>query len=141
MPIYDPILIVDDDPKLRFTLSVILKRAGYAIAAVPCAKDALRLLQRYAFSMIILDLIMPDMDGLSLLSAVRRTFPKLPVIILTGDDSLESTVHALKLGAKGVLLKPVNPPQILSCVAEIIHNRGRCSEKQPIHSKNDVYEV
>jgi DNA-binding response OmpR family regulator len=141
MPIYDPILIVDDDPKLRFTLSVILKRAGYPIAAVPCAKDALRFLQCYAFSMMILDLMLPDMDGLSLLSTLRRSFPKLPVMILTGDDSLESTVHALKLGACGVLLKPINPPQILSCVANILQNKSRRIDKQNSRIQNDIFEL
>jgi DNA-binding response OmpR family regulator len=138
MPTCDPVLIVDDDACLRFTLSVILKRAGYFIAAVPSAKEALRLLRCYPFSLMILDLGMPDMDGLSLLSNIRRIYPKLPVMILTGDDSLESTVHALKLGARGVLLKPVNPPQILSCVDEIVHKKSRSGEKQPLRIKNDV---
>ncbi len=114
------ILIVDDDPKLRFTLAIILRRADYQIAAVSCAEDALHSLQVCHFDLIILDLSIPDLHGLQFMPLLTKLYPALPIVVLTGDDSLDTTIASLRLGARGYLLKPIKPDQILACLTEIL---------------------
>ena len=114
------ILLIDDEAKVRFTLSVILKRAGYSVIGVENACEALQQLKTRRFHLVFLDIYMPGIGGLQLLPEIRHLNPLLPVIILTGDDSVETTLKAMNLGACGYLLKPVNPWQILAVAAKLL---------------------
>jgi two-component system response regulator HydG len=114
------ILVVDCDAKLRFTISVILKRAGYSVVGVDNASDGLRQLSTRPFHLVLMDLCLPDIDGLIMLPEIQRLFPGIPVIILTGDDSVNTTMRALGLGACGYLLKPIHPGQILTCIEQVL---------------------
>jgi DNA-binding NtrC family response regulator len=116
----DWVLIVDDDPKLRFTLSVILKRAGYSIACAENGENALRQIRTCKFCLICLDIRLPDISGLELLVYINQLTPGVPVVVLTADDSVDTTLHALRKGACGYLLKPLNPSQILACIDRLL---------------------
>ncbi len=117
------ILIVDDEPKLRFTLSVILKRNGYLIACAADGQSALRMLRTRAYDLMCLDIRLPDIDGLSLLTETSKIAPQMPVVVLTADDSVDTTMQALQMGACGYLLKPLNPWQILTCMRKLLPER------------------
>lgn len=114
------ILIIDDEANLRASLGMILERAGYVANAASNAQEALDLVRRSSFNLVFLDLNMPGMHGMQLLPELRKIDSKMAVIILTGEGSYESAHEAIKWGARGYLLKPINPWEIVSRVAGIL---------------------
>lgn len=132
MPSAHHILVVDDERNLRVSLTLIFERAGYSVSAAADAREALNLLQAGAFDLVFLDLKMPDMDGLTLLKGIRNLYPDLPVLILTAHATLESAIGAVREGARDYLLKPIDPPQILARVHEIISQQERPSRRRQI---------
>jgi DNA-binding NtrC family response regulator len=126
------ILIVDDEANLRSTLTLILKRAGYATRSAASGQEALECLLRARFDLLFLDLKMPGMDGMELLPQIRRLDPDLPVLILTANASLDIAVETLRIGAYGYLLKPVEPDQIISRVNEIFQEQRQAQRRKQI---------
>ena len=100
------ILIVEDDALLQHGLSAALSAEGYACDCVSSAADAERYLPASQYSLIILDLGLPDRDGTSLLRQWRRENMALPVLILTARDAMEDRVEGLDAGADDYLIKP-----------------------------------
>lgn len=98
------ILIVDDEPSLREVLEQILE--GYQTTVVADGREALQLLQRDHFEMVITDLMMPNVDGFSVLTTAKRTDPRTDVLVLTGYPSLENERRCRALGCTDVLAKP-----------------------------------
>lgn len=119
------ILIIDDEPNLRSTLAIILKRGGYSVDSVADAQAALQKLISERFDLVFLDLKMPGMSGMQLLPEVRLLYPDMPILILTANASLETAIEALRLGARGYLLKPLDPSQILVRLEEIFREQRK----------------
>ena len=113
------ILVVDDDLNLRQTLVLILRNAGYEVFFAENAQKCLLLLQARGFDLMVLDHKMPDMNGMTLLSVIRKTCPDLSVFFLTGNGSPELEKEAWDKGVKGYLVKPADPEKILSQVQSI----------------------
>jgi DNA-binding response OmpR family regulator len=128
------ILIVDDEQNLRHTLAFILKRAGYFVTTAENAEETLNTLQTGTFDLMILDIKMPDVDGLTLLKVIRQNHPKLPVFILTGYGSLDSAIQALHLEARDYLLKPIDPAQLLERIQKIL------LEEQSNQRQNEILD-
>jgi DNA-binding NtrC family response regulator len=114
------ILIIDDEANLRSTMAAILQRAGYTVNTASSVPEAMRCLSEHSFDLIFLDLRMPDIDGMEALPRIHNRWPDLPILILTAVISLEKASSAIELGARGYLLKPVEPALILKRVAAII---------------------
>ncbi len=109
------ILIVDDDPVQRRLLEAAITRAGMAVVTAPGGVPALELLngpRGDQFTLVLLDLIMPDMDGLTVMAKLRATHPSLPVIVLTAKGGIDSAVEAMRAGASDFLVKPASPERI-----------------------------
>src|SRR5512143_3324234 len=119
------ILIVDDEPNLRRILAVILQRAGYQVSTAGTGHEAMEQLQANSFDLTFLDLKMPDVNGLDLLPKIRKLHPDMPVLILTAHATLDSAIEAVRGGARDYLLKPIDPPQILLRVSEILSEQGQ----------------
>jgi DNA-binding response OmpR family regulator len=131
----ESILVVDDEQNLRHTLAFILKRAGYFVTTAENAEEALNTLKVGTFNLLILDLKMPDVDGLSLLKLIRQNHPKLPVFILTAYGSLDSAIDALRLEARDYLLKPIDPAQLLQRIENILHEEESNQRRKDILDK------
>ncbi len=108
------VLIIDDEPVLRTTLGRILENGGCLPAYAASGVDALTLLDSQTFDLAYLDLNLPDMDGIQVLSEIRKRDARLPVIMLTGYGTLQSAVEALRLGATDYLLKPSDPEVLMA---------------------------
>ncbi|HEX2591704.1 MAG TPA: sigma-54 dependent transcriptional regulator [Rhizomicrobium sp.] len=109
------ILIVDDDPVQRRLLEAAITRSGMSVVTAPGGQPALDLIngpRGDQFSLILLDLVMPDMDGLQVLGKVRLSHPDLPVIVLTAKGGIDSAVEAMRAGANDFLVKPASPERI-----------------------------
>ena len=114
------VLVVDDEESIRELLTKTLELAEYETQAVPDGRAALDLLRRERWDLLIADLRMPEMDGLSLIREARRLHPRLPVIIVTGFSSESSAIQAVNLGVVGYLVKPFRIPHVLGAVAKAL---------------------
>ena len=109
------ILIVDDDPVQRRLLEAAISRSGMNVVTAPGGRPALDLIEGprgEQIALMLLDLVMPDMDGLEVLAKLRVTNPDLPVIVLTAKGGIDSAVEAMRAGANDFLVKPASPERI-----------------------------
>src|SRR5258708_8364908 len=109
------ILIVDDDPVQRRLLESCISRSGQQTLTAPGGGPALELLlspKGEQISLVLLDLMMPDVDGIQVLTKLRATNPDLPVIVLTAKGGIDSAVEAMRAGANDFLVKPTSPERI-----------------------------
>jgi two-component system, LuxR family, sensor kinase FixL len=100
------LLLVEDDLACRRSVTVILEQRGAIVTALPDAEQAVDLLKSAEFDAIITDIMLPEMDGITLLRHVRAQNTEIPVIVVTGYGSIDTAVNALKLGAQDYILKP-----------------------------------
>lgn len=116
------VLVVDDDPMAREVLTRRLARLGHAATPVADGRQALQILGRQAFDLVLLDLRMPGLDGFQVLRAIRERFSlaHLPVIMVTSADDTESIVQALELGANDYITKPLDFPVALARIRGLL---------------------
>jgi DNA-binding response OmpR family regulator len=119
------ILIVDDESSIRLTLSALLKRAGFEVTSAENGPEAIALLERQAFELLLVDLKMPGMDGMQVVAAARRRQPDLAIIVLTGHGSLETAVEGLHHGVFDYLLKTTEPAQVIERVKAGLQTRAQ----------------
>lgn len=117
------ILIVDDEAGLRLTLSKILQKDDYETAITGSGHEALEWIAEQDFDLVFVDLMMPEMDGITLLSKITELNADLPVLILTGNATLETAVDAVKSGARDYMHKPMDPELLIARVREIIEEQ------------------
>jgi DNA-binding response OmpR family regulator len=129
------ILILDDDENFRRTLAFILKRAGYLVTTAEHPQDAAETLLGGSFDLAIMDVKMPDMDGLTLLAEIRKTHPRLPVIILTGFAGVDTAVEALRLNARDYFVKPIEPAIFLERIQKILDEEEALKRRSGILSQ------
>lgn len=110
------ILVVDDTKSFRFMIKGYLKDAGFDTTCVADGVEALAVLERVRIDLVLSDLVMPDMDGVTLLREVRRRYPRLPFLLLTAHGSVDTAVAAMKEGADDYLLKPLHREELLLTV-------------------------
>jgi DNA-binding response OmpR family regulator len=120
------ILIAEDDPNLGEALVSYLHEKGYAVDLARHGGEALNLIDRHSYSLILTDLVMPEADGLAVLRAARQRNPAALVVIMTGHASLASALQATREGAYDYLRKPFNLQEIEVAVdnaARLLHLR------------------
>jgi len=108
------ILVVDDEAPIRDLLSAYFKKHGYQVSTAGTAADACRLVDEQAVSAVVLDVLLPDTDGLEALAMMKASHPKLPVIIMTGIGFDEELLQeAVQKGASGYVSKTLPLDQLL----------------------------
>ncbi len=115
------VLIVDDDRWLRDTTRELLDAEGHRVDAVGSAAAALSFLEQMAVEVVVLDLGLPDMDGLEVLRRLGQLDDRPAVIVFTGRDDIETIVEAMKCGAENFLVKPVDAPTLTLTVDKALH--------------------
>jgi DNA-binding NtrC family response regulator len=124
-----PVLVVDDEKNMRLSLQTVLKDEGYAARAVESAEEALQLLSREEFFMVITDARLGGMSGYEFLKKIHAQRPDLPALMLTAYATPKLAVEAIKAGAIDYLAKPFAPEELLHAVA-------RCAERHRLLREN-----
>ncbi len=114
------ILIVDDEPGIRDVLKELLERRGYQISTSANGEDAVEVIRDILPQVVILDYLMPGMDGLEVLSKIKKEYPEVLVAILTGAGSEYIAVKAMKLGADDYICKPIEKERLYTIIDELI---------------------
>jgi two-component system copper resistance phosphate regulon response regulator CusR len=114
------LLVVEDEPKTSNFLKRGFSEAGFVTDVAPDGVEAMRLVQTCSFDLIVLDLMLPGMDGLRLLTWLRESGFQAPVVILTARESVEDRVTGLELGADDYLVKPFAFAELLARVRTIL---------------------
>ena len=124
----EKILVVDDEQSLRDVLSIMLKRAGYAVTSAMDGEEAIEFLNKEIFDLVITDLRMPKLDGMEVLKAVKSASPETVVLIITAFATADSAVEAMKQGAYDYLTKPFQVDEVQLIIRNALEKRRLTTE-------------
>ncbi|MBI5575978.1 MAG: sigma-54-dependent Fis family transcriptional regulator [Deltaproteobacteria bacterium] len=126
-----PILVVDDDPQMRSALKEAIQRIGFGADACENGQEAIGRISRSGYSLVVTDMKMPGMDGLSLLREIRRRSASQPVLVITGYGTVENAVETMREGATDYLLKPFSFDALKKAVLSVM---ARASHEREMHT-------
>ena len=112
------ILVVDDDENIRNTVKTILEDEGYIVDLAGTGNEAIQKTQQTAYNLALLDIRLPDMEGVELLKLMKEAVPRTRKIMVTGYPSMQNAIAALNKSADAYLVKPVNVEKLLYTVKE-----------------------
>jgi DNA-binding NtrC family response regulator len=115
-----PILIVDDEPIVRESIRDWLKDAGYQVATAETGEEALEMLEKQDFSIMVLDVRLPGKTGIRILQEVKALKPQIKSIIITAYPSADLADEATRLGAVDYLIKPIAPDDLEKLIRETL---------------------
>ena len=127
------ILVVDDDETIRKTMKAILEDEGYLVDLAATGKEAVQKTHEKTYNIALLDIRLPDMEGVELLKLMKETVPRTRKIMVTGYPSMQNAIGALNKNADAYLLKPVDIEKLLSIVREQLQaqeNERKFSEQK-----------
>ena len=134
------ILIIDDERPILMTLEALLNRHGYQTETATTATLGLRAMKTNPAALVLLDLQLPDADGLETLERLKKDFGESQVIILTAHDSLNNAIESIKRGAFHFISKPYAPEELLSLVEQALEKRSLLQETQALREKTEQLE-
>ncbi|MGK0266920.1 MAG: DNA-binding NtrC family response regulator [Maricaulis sp.] len=129
------VLIVDDDPTQRRLLQAVIEKQGYRVETAESGDAALDRVASSPVDVMLLDLIMPGMDGMETLEAVKKRLPDLPVIVLTASGGIETVVSAMRAGAVDFFVKPASPERIAVSIRNALKVQNLSGEVQRLTRK------
>jgi DNA-binding NtrC family response regulator len=132
------VLAVDDEEVVCESIRRVLSPEGYDVTTTTSSRDGLDRIRKEAFDLLLLDIKMPDIDGIEFLREARAVSPETEVVIITGYATIETAVEAIKLGAFDYLEKPVSPPQLLVAAARALERKHLVDLTQRLRSELDT---
>jgi two-component system nitrogen regulation response regulator NtrX len=129
------ILIIDDEPGIRRTLASILEDEGYKVFTAEDAVCGLELLEREAVSLVFLDVLLPNMGGMEALERIRRDWPAIEVVVISGHANVDMAVRAVKLGAFDFLEKPLSLDKVLTVCRNAVSMQKLREENEGLKQK------
>ncbi|MCL4351389.1 MAG: response regulator transcription factor [Firmicutes bacterium] len=114
------LLVVDDEQHIRELCRIYLEKAGYSIIEAGSGAQALELLQRHTIDLVVLDIMLPEVDGWQVLKAIRQRDVWLPVVMLTAVGEEENRIEGLEAGADDYLIKPFSPRELVARVRAVM---------------------
>jgi two-component system NtrC family response regulator len=130
------ILVVDDDENIRKVLATILEEEGYTVDEAEDAKKAIEKTKRNVYNLALIDIRLPDMEGIELLTKMKETVPRMRKIIITGYPTLQNAIEAVNRGADAYILKPFDMDKVLATIKEQL----RKQEEERRYSQEKVAE-
>lgn len=141
------ILIVDDEPNIRELLSVSLKFAGFSVATAQNGKEALEVERKFGADLVVLDIMLPDMDGFEVLRHLREREYQLPVLFLTAKDDVQDKIQGLTVGGDDYITKPFSLEEVIARIRAVLRRTQPNTEEASIiryldlELNEDSYEV
>ncbi|RMF94107.1 MAG: sigma-54-dependent Fis family transcriptional regulator, partial [Nitrospinota bacterium] len=114
------ILVVDDEESIRWIFARSLPKRGYRVTVAATGQEALLQIQNHPFSLIILDIRLPDLDGLTLLEKCRTLCPQVPVLVMTAQNTVTNAINAMKKGAYDYVVKPFDLSAIYTLIEKAL---------------------
>lgn len=134
------ILIIDDERPILLTLEALLGRHGYQPQTAATASYGLRVLKENPPAVLLLDLQLPDAEGLDMLAQIKAEHPETQVIILTAHDSLNNAIESIKRGAYHFISKPYAPEELLSLIEKALEKQSLLRETEHLRQKTQQLE-
>src|SRR5437773_11202804 len=134
------ILIIDDERPILLTLEALLRRHAYQVDTAPTASQGLKLLKTKSPSLVLLDLQLPDAEGLQTLDSIKVDSPGMPVIVLTAHDTLHNAIESIKRGAYHFISKPYAPEELLSLIEKALEKQSLLRETEKLRQKTKHLE-
>lgn len=119
------ILVIDDEDIVRLSCSRSLVPEGYELKMAKNGPEGLKMLAEEIFDLVLTDLKMPNMDGIEVLGTIKEKWPKTDVVIVTGYQTVETAVKAIKLGAFDYIEKPFTPDSLVETVTKVFKARNK----------------
>ena len=118
-------LIVDDDPIVLDSCKRVFEAEGFEVCLVPSADQALKVMKNNIFDLLLIDVKMPERDGMYLIRAVKKQWPEVPIVVMSGYPTPETITEGLQLGAEEFIAKPFTPDELLEIVRQVLQKRGK----------------
>jgi DNA-binding NtrC family response regulator len=134
------ILIIDDERPILLTLEALLRRHAYQVDTASTASQGLKLLKTKSPSLVLLDLQLPDAEGLQTLDSIKSDSPGMPVIVLTAHDTLHNAIESIKRGAYHFISKPYAPEELLSLIEKALEKQSLLRETEKLRQKTEQLE-
>ncbi|WP_419663562.1 two component system response regulator [Desulfosarcina variabilis str. Montpellier] len=122
-------MLVDDEERFLSTTRKLLEKKGFEVQTASSGGEALEMLRTSPVHVVVLDVKMPGMDGVATLREIKRQFPMVEVIMLTGHATVESAIDGLKSGAVDYLMKPADIEEIIEKATQAFNRRTDIEEK------------
>lgn len=129
------ILIIDDDESASRTLSLIFRERGYKTETAETGREAIEKAQRRFFNLALLDVKLPDRQGIDLIAPLKKIHPDMVVLVVTAYASLDTTVQALNKGASAYITKPLNMDEVLARVREVLEKQRLLIENRRLYEE------
>jgi len=129
------IMVVDDEEAMRESLSGWIIKQGYQVQTAGSGPEALSYLAQDSYDLLLIDIKMPEMDGLELLRLVKSEHPQVLVIMITAYGSIENAIESMKRGADDYLLKPFDPEQLMILIEKMVQQRALLEENQTLKER------
>lgn len=132
------VLLVDDEEDFLSILAQRLEARNLKVSKATCGEDAIEVVDKHDFDVIILDMAMPGIDGLETLKRIKQGHPDAEIIMLTGHGTIQAGIEAMKLGAEDFIEKPVEIHELLEKIKDAREKRVLVLQKQ---SKEEIEKI
>lgn len=119
------IIVIDDDEGIRTVFKANLEKNGYIVDAVDNGKDAISKIERQFYNLALIDIRLPNMEGIEILESFNKKQPNMVKLIITGYPSLDNAIEAVNKNADGYILKPVNMEELLIMIKKLLEEQRK----------------
>jgi two-component system, OmpR family, response regulator len=124
------VLVVDDEPNITELVAMALRYEGFTVKTAATGRGAVTAVSQFSPALVILDVMLPDIDGLEVLKRLNATGHKVPIIFLTAKDATEDKVHGLTVGGDDYVTKPFSVEELMARVRVVLRRHGNASETE-----------
>jgi two-component system, OmpR family, response regulator len=124
------VLVVDDEPNITELVAMALRYEGFTVKTAATGRGAVTAVSQFSPALVILDVMLPDIDGLEVLKRLNATGHKVPIIFLTAKDATEDKVHGLTVGGDDYVTKPFSVEELMARVRVVLRRHGNASESE-----------
>ena len=124
------ILVVDDEEIVLESCQAVLEEAGFEAALLPSADKALKAMKHEDFTLLLIDVKMPEHDGMYLMQEVKKRWPGTPVIVMSGYYTADTINEAIRMGAATFIAKPFEPEELINTIRQVIEKEERHGKRE-----------